>query len=203
MDYPAFYDQVRRINVRDPLAGLLGSCTDGRMDYGYADAVRLAGHSCPTVAGAYLVTLRALEHLFPDKPAERGGIRVHFREDLEDGVTGVIANVVSLLTGAAGEGGFKGLGGRHERRNLLRFNAAIPGEIRFERLSNGKAVDLEYHPEVVPAAARMRDLLSRVVLGGASTGEQQEFGTLWQERVRRILIDCVDDDTIVVLREAH
>lgn len=202
MEYPAFFDQVRRIRVRDQLAGLLGSCTDGLMDYGYADAVRLAGHSCPTVAGAYLATLRALEHLYPDEPAERGGIRVHFREDLEEGVTGVIANVVSLLTGAAAEGGFKGLGGRHERRHLLRFNASIPGEIRFERLRDGRAVDVEYHPEFVPAAPRMRELLSRVVMGGASAAEQQEFGSLWQERVRQILLDRVDDDTVVVLREA-
>lgn len=203
MDYPAFFDQVRRINVRDPLAGLLGSCTDGQMDYGYTDAVRLAGHSCPTVAGAYLMTLRALGHLFPDGSAERGGIRVHFRDDLEDGVTGVIANVVSLLTGAAGEGGFKGLGGRHERRHLLHFNAAIPAEIRFERLSNGKAVDVDYHPERVPAAPRMRELLPRVVTGSAGSDEQHEFGTLWQERVRQILIDRVDDAGLVVLREAH
>ena len=27
---------------------------------GFADAVRLAGHSCPTVAGAWLMTVRAL-----------------------------------------------------------------------------------------------------------------------------------------------
>jgi hypothetical protein len=35
------------------------------------------------------------------------------------GVAGVVANVASLLTGAAGMGGFKGLGGRFDRRTLL------------------------------------------------------------------------------------
>ena len=80
MNHPAFFDQVRRIRVCDPLAELLGSCEGGFIEYGYVDAVRLAGHSCPTVAGAYLVTLRALARLFPTGPAERGGVRVHLRD---------------------------------------------------------------------------------------------------------------------------
>ncbi len=199
MHHPTFFDQVRRITLRDPLAELLGSCEGGLIDYGYADAVRLAGHSCPTVAGAYLDTLRALARLFPDGPAERGAVRVHFREHVEDGVTGVIANVVGLLTGAAAEGGFKGLAGRFERRNLLRFGASIPSAIRFERLDDGRVVDADYHPELVPAQARTRELLSRVLAGSASEAERREFGTLWQERVRQILIDGIDDEALVTL----
>jgi hypothetical protein len=34
-------------------------------------------------------------------------------------IAGVVANVAPLLTGAAGMGGFKGLGGRFDRRTLL------------------------------------------------------------------------------------
>lgn len=203
MDHPTFFDQVRRITLRDPLAELLGSCEGGLIDYGYADAVRLAGHSCPTVAGAYLVTLRALARLFPDGPAERGAVRVHLRERVEDGVTGVIANVVGLLTGAAAEGGFKGLAGRFERRNLLRFGASIPSAIRFERLDDGRVVDAGYHPELVPAQARTRELLSRVLAGGASEADRREFGRLWQERVRQILIDGIDDEALVTLTGPH
>ncbi len=203
MNHPAFFDQVRRIKVRDPLAELLGSCEGGLIEYGYVDAVRLAGHSCPTVAGAYLVTLRALARLFPTGPAERGSVRVHLRDGIGEGVTGVIANVVSMLTGAAGEGGFKGLAGRFERRNLLHFDARIPASIRFERTHDGQAVDVDYHPERIPAPTRMRELLGRVVSGTASASEQHEFGALWQERVRRILIDGVDDDTLVVLSGPH
>ncbi|MCB1631143.1 MAG: hypothetical protein H7A12_10280 [Pseudomonadales bacterium] len=203
MNHPAFFDQVRRIRVCDPLAELLGSCEGGFIEYGYVDAVRLAGHSCPTVAGAYLVTLRALARLFPTGPAERGGVRVHLRDGIGEGVTGVIANVVGMLTGAAGEGGFKGLAGRFERRDLLHFDAGIPASIRFERTRDGQAVDADFHPEHIAAPARMRELLGRVVSGTASASEQHEFGVLWQERVRRILIDGVDDDALVVLSGPH
>lgn len=201
MNYPTFFDEVRRIHTRDRLAELLGSCEGGLIEYGYTDAVRLAGHSCPTVAGAYLVTLRALERLFPDGPAERGGVRVHFRESLEEGVTGVIANVIGLLTGAAAEGGFKGLGGRHVRCDLQRFGARIPAAIRFERVADGRAVCVDYHPEHIPAAPRMRELLVCIMAGSASDADRREFGMLWQDRVRRILVDGIDDDSLVVMKE--
>jgi hypothetical protein len=60
MHFPAFFDGVLEIAVRDPLAALLGAAEDGRITYRYADAAKRAGHSCPTVAGAWLMTARAL-----------------------------------------------------------------------------------------------------------------------------------------------
>mgnify|MGYP003492414693 FL=1 len=45
--------------MRDPLAELLGAAEGGRLEYTYADAVKLTGHSCPTVAGAWLATRQA------------------------------------------------------------------------------------------------------------------------------------------------
>ena len=52
MKYPAFFDEVPSISLYDPLAEFLGAAEDGILQYGYVDAVRLAGHSCPTVASA-------------------------------------------------------------------------------------------------------------------------------------------------------
>jgi len=101
MSYPAFFDAVARITLYDPLAEFLGTAGNGRIEYGYLDAVKLAGHSCPTVAGAYLMTRQALGRLYPDGLPERGGIRVEFGAAQTDGVTGVIAAVAGLLTGAA------------------------------------------------------------------------------------------------------
>ena len=40
-------------------------------------------------------------------------------------ITGVVASVLGLLSGAAGDGGFAGLGGQFVRRGLLQYNAAI------------------------------------------------------------------------------
>ena len=49
MEYPEFFNDVPGIVVCDPLAGFLGATKDGLIEYRYIDAVKLAGHSCPTV----------------------------------------------------------------------------------------------------------------------------------------------------------
>jgi hypothetical protein len=56
--FPAFFDAVPAITLRDPLAEILGAAEGGLIEYRFADAVRLAGHSCPTVAGGALPVLR-------------------------------------------------------------------------------------------------------------------------------------------------
>ena len=119
MALPAFFSAAPRIVLRDPLAELLGAAEGGLIEYGYADAVRLAGHSCPTVAGAYLMARAALRALYPDAVPERGSVVVTMSMAEEEGTTGVIAQVFTLLTGAAGNNGFHGIGGRHARHGLV------------------------------------------------------------------------------------
>lgn len=198
MNHPAFFDEVKSLTLRDPLADVLGAASDGLITYGYLDAVKLAGHSCPTVAGAWLMTLKALEKLYPDSTPERGGIKVELGASQAEGVTGVIAAVAGLLTGAAGDGGFKGLGGRHGRRNLLMFESGS-ATLRFTRLDTGASVSASYHPDVVPAPPELQALMSKLIAGQASAAEQTEFGRLWQMRVKRILIDHFDDPALVVI----
>ena len=199
MSYPEFFAAVPRLTLHDPLAELLGAAENGLIEYGYTDAVKLAGHSCPTVAGAYLMTLKALAKLYPDGCPERGGIKVELKAAQPDGVAGVTAAVAGLLTGAAGEGGFKGLGGRFGRRNLLQFAAAIDAELGFTRLDTGARVAAAYHPEAVPAPPELQALMPKLLAGTASTAEEAEFGRLWQLRVKRILIDHFDDPELVQL----
>ncbi|MDQ5917197.1 MAG: hypothetical protein QG660_306, partial [Pseudomonadota bacterium] len=115
MAFPIFFEEVPAFVVRDPLAEILGAAEGGLIEYRFADAVRLAGHSCPTVAGAWLMTTRALRALYGDAIPERGSVAVAFGDGLGSGVTGVIASIATLLTGASGIGGFKGLGGRFSR----------------------------------------------------------------------------------------
>jgi hypothetical protein len=201
MSYPAFYDAVARITVYDPLAELLGAADHGRIEYGYVDAVKLAGHSCPTVAGAYLMTLQALARLYPEGTPERGGVRVAFGAAQSDGVTGVIAAVTGLLTGAAGEGGFQGLAGRFNRRNLLAFAVEETPHIRFTRLDTGAGVTAAYHPEAVPPPPGLQALMPPILAGTASETERTEFGRLWQMRVKRILIDHRDDPALIEWRD--
>jgi hypothetical protein len=202
MTYPEFFAEVPRLTLHDPLAELLGAAENGLIEYSYTDAVKLAGHSCPTVAGAYLMTLRALAKLYPDGHPERGGIRVELKPAQADGTAGVTAAVAGLLTGAAGEGGFKGLAGRFSRRNLLAFAAAIDAEIGFTRIDSGACATVTYHPEVVPPSPELQELMPKLLSGAASAADKTEFGRLWQMRVKRILIDHFDDPELVICRSA-
>jgi hypothetical protein len=198
MNYPTFFDVAPRIVVHDYLADFLGAFNDGIITYRYIDAVRLAGHSCPTVATAYLMTRRALALLYPETMPERGAVQVQFSASFDEGVIGVISSVVSLITGAAGTGGFKGIGRQFKRQNLMQFansNDDDDGgdEACFTRNDNGTSVRLKVQLGRVVANPRSMTLLRKCLENLASTDEVQEFATLWQERVKRILIDHADD----------
>ncbi|HCY63832.1 MAG TPA: hypothetical protein DHV59_13600 [Oxalobacteraceae bacterium] len=197
MNYPAFFDQAPAITVRDSLAEFLGACDDGLITYRYIDAVRLAGHSCPTVAGAYLMTRRALAMLYPDGIAERGAVQVRFAAPLDEGVAGVIASVAGLITGAAGPGGFKGIGRNFRRQNLMYFSCAIEGEVRFDRLDTGASVSLGMHMSRVEPDPRTSGLLRKFLEGVATPEDMRDFAILWQDRVRRILLDHADDAELI------
>lgn len=203
MHTPDFFTAVPTLKLHDPLADFLGTSQDGIIEYTYLDVVKLAGHSCPTVACAYWLTRQALHALYGAELPERGAIRVEFREDLLEGVTGVIANVVSMLTGATVDSGFKGLAGRFDRRQLLSFNAEIPLEIRYTRLHDGKPlnhVDAAANPRLVAADPATFQLMQRGLQDRASPEEKQQFAQLWQQRVRCILLEHGDDPAVFQLQ---
>jgi formylmethanofuran dehydrogenase subunit E len=199
MNYPAFYDQVETIVVRDPLANFLGAFEDGVIEYSYLDVVRLAGHSCPTVAGAYLMAARGLKMLFGDELPVRGEIEVTMQQNQHEGVCGVIANVFSFITGATQDSGFHGLAGQFDRRQLLSFGQQIPATVQFSRKSNGQSVLVSYDSSFVPADPDMRPLLSKAISGQADTNEESRFQQLWQSRVEAILCDYADDPRLLTI----
>jgi hypothetical protein len=199
MQFPEFFDAAPRIVVRDPLARFLGAASEGVIEYQYSDVVKLAGHSCPTVASAYLMTRGALTALYPGTLPVRGEIRLELRDDRAAGATGVIANVASFLTGAASDTGFKGIGKHFDRRNLLFFGVDITAQLRFTRVDSGAAVTVSTRLDRVPVDARVAQLLPKLLNGVASTEETAVFQRLWQGRVRTLLLDYADDpETIVV-----
>src|SRR3989338_9816075 len=202
MSHPAFFDAVPKISLYDPLAEFLGATEDGVLQYSYFDAVRLAGHSCPTVASAYWMTYKALAFLYPDTMPERGDILVEFSQGGTSGVTGVIANVVSMLTGATADTGFKGIAGRFSRCDRLFFSAEMPGEIRFTRLDTDQAVTTAANLQRVPASPRMSPLIASCLANRATPEEAAEFRQLWQERGRSILLDHGGDPEVFVVTPA-
>lgn len=199
--FPEFFDRAPVLTVRDPLAEFLGAAQNGIIEYHYADAVRLCGHSCPTVAGAYLMTLKGLQTLYGADLPERGNIEAAVQGARDQGTTGVTASVVQLLTGAAPETGFGGVGpqGRFARRNLLTFGADTDAAIVLSRKDTGLTVAVNLDAALYPFESEMRELMPKAVSGTASADELQRFGELWQARVQAFL-EAADDPQFVIVR---
>lgn len=201
MAYPKFFDSVEDIVMFDPLAKILGSISDGIITFKYKNIVEMAGHSCPTVAGAYLMTYKALKALYTDDIPVRGELKIQFKENLNEGVAGVIANVMSNITGATELSGFKGLNGKYARNDLMEFGCSINSNARFTRLDLNTSVDVYYNPSIVPAGEKMMPLMKKTLMGLASEEETVEFGWLWQERVKAILIDNFNNDELMSVKQ--
>ena len=199
MNYPSFFDRVEPISLQDPLSNFLGAFVDGKLDITYLDCVKLAGHSCPTVAGAYLMALKGLESLYPDTLPQRGFVKVEMRDGETHAVTGVVCNVIAFIAGAGGAGGFKGLQGKLSRNNLISYNAAITREVRLTRIDTGASVEIDYDPSSIPPSAEMQPLMGKMMQQMASDEEKAAFGVLWQERVERILLGKENWNTIITL----
>ena len=188
----AFYDEVEPIKLKDPLAVFLGAINENEeFIFTYEDAVKLAGHSCPAVSGAYKVTEKALAALYGSEIPIRGGISVKVLGSIDNGANGPISQVISLITGAAPETGFAGLGNSFVRKNKLIFdeqneeaNAFI-----FSRDDNGKSVKVTYHPENVPGDEDMHNLFTKCVVGTANEKQKEKFKEMWQKRVKCVLFE--------------
>lgn len=187
MTYPQFFNNIPTIKLQDELASLLGAFEDGIIEFSYLDLVKSAGHSCPTVLGAYLMTLEGLKALYENEIPNRGNILVEFKESQTMGVAGVIGNVITNITGATTTNGFKGLAGKYNRNNLMNFEKDINGaSVRFTRLDTQKGVEVFYDASSVLPHQSMSELMEKCVRGTANESEKKEFGKVWQKRVEDI-----------------
>jgi len=173
MKYPHFFDEIEKIILQDDLAKTLGTFEDGIVEFSYLDVVKSAGHSCPTLSGAYLCTLVGLKALYPNSLPKRGEIKVELPNDITDGVTGVIGTVIANITGATTNYGFKGLNGRFARTNLMFYNSPIKGNVRFTRTDTKESVEVIYNPSLLNSTK-----------------------TAWQERVEEIFLNI---DTVITI----
>jgi hypothetical protein len=188
---PLMFPDSPVVCLYDPLGEMLGA-GDGVYTYRFDDAVKLAGHACPTVAGAFLMARRAIEVLYGDELPQRGDLRVTLHGRPDAGVNGPISQVLTLLTGAAPENGFHGFGGQHVRKGLMACSgegAAFTAGVTFERIATGARVTLAYDPSAVPPAPTMGPDLQAVLSGTADVSVEQRFRDAWRGRVERILAD--------------
>jgi len=201
MQYPDFYNQVPSINLYDPLSEFLGAIENGEVSISYLDCVKLAGHSCPTVAGAYLMATKGLEALYGSELPTRGEVKVELKNAETEGVTGVVGNVIAFIVGASGAGGFKGIQGKFSRDNLVAYNVPMAGEVKLTRMDTQESVTLSYDPSSVLPDPMMQPLMGKSMQGLASNEEKKAFGKLWQERVEKILLSTELHDTLVTVQK--
>ncbi len=113
-----------------------------------------------------------------------------------------MGQVFSLLTGAASVNGFRGLGHKFKRKDLLKFN---PEKIdpdamcfEFKRVDNDKAVLVKFYPHRIPfpkeKGGRLGPLLEKVIWEAAKEEERKEFQELWMEKVRDMLLERKEID---------
>ncbi len=185
MKYPAFFDDVENITVQDDLAKFLGVNEDGIMEISYLDVVKSSGHSCATVAGAYLIALEGLKALYENEIPQRGKIKVELKRKPTEDNAGVVACVLSNITGATSDFGFGGLPtGQFNRRDRLFFDVDMDFDVRMTRLDNMKSVGLNYEPHRV---ANPEKLVKSVISPTTTEEEKQKFPHEFQEMVRKIL----------------
>ncbi len=185
MEYLAFFDEVEKIVLKDELAQFLGVNKDGIIEFGYADIVKTAGHSCGTVAGAYIMALHGLKALYGEETPQRGEIKVELKKSPTDDNAGVIGCVFSNITGATTDYGFGGIPtGKFNRRELLFYNAPIDTDVRFTRLDTNKSVNINYRPgKIVNPMA----ILMSAIKPDAKKEDIESFPVRFQEMVKTVL----------------
>lgn len=205
-----FFALVAPIAMTDPLSSILGAVEDGELIYySYQDCVRLAGHACASVSSAFMATKLGLAELYGDQPPVRGEIEVRLAGERDQGATGPIGQVISFITGAATETGFKGLGGRYVRANRFIYDGAMPKpdgasiSVKFTRLDTGESVTVHASPSRIPLADEERQysaLMPKVLQGGGAREERENFYKYWQGINRKILLET-HPGVFVVTRE--
>jgi hypothetical protein len=162
MQYLSFFDDIEKIVVYDDLCQFLGVNEDGIIELSYVDIVKVAGHSCATVAGAYLCALKGLKALYGDEIPKRGEIKVEIKKAPRDDNAGVVGAVISNITGATSDFGFGGIPtGKYNRRDLLFFEVEMEHDISFTRLDTNEKIYIDYKPQnVVHPMAILKSAIS-------------------------------------------
>ncbi|WP_297441015.1 hypothetical protein [Sulfurimonas sp.] len=197
MEYPEYFSSIESIRLYDDLSQFLGVNKDGLVEISYLDIVKTAGHSCATVAGAYIVALKGLEALYPDELPVRGKIKVEIQKAPRVENAGVVGSVLSNITGATKDYGFGGIPtGKFNRRDLLFFEADISCDVRLTRLDTQEKVAINYKPQKIvnPMA-----ILKSAIVPNATAEDKESFPRRFQEMVQTVFENI--DEVLEIRKE--
>jgi hypothetical protein len=204
--------KVPPILMQDPFLELLGQ-TKEPVAYTYEDAVKLSGHSCGAVAGAWTITRKALEVLFPGETPVRGNILVQAPGAEDEWHVGVFGEVITYITGAAPHTGFGGaeFGKASDvfiRRNKMTYLDVPSGtappmmEWIFTRKDTGKQVGVRFNVMAVqPLATDERTAMGIKMANGTATVEEAaDYVKYWNDRVDFIFANADTMDGLFTVK---
>ena len=111
---------------------------------------------------------------------------MHMPAPESEGTTGVMAQVLTLLTGAAADNGFQGIQGRFRRKGWLGFartaergRRSVCKRVR----APGAAVAVELDVSLVPGDPAQGGRLMAILQDRADSSQRKAFADAWQARV--------------------
>ncbi len=184
----------------DPYFQIFGQ-SQVAVPYTYEEAVKLAGHSCGAVTGAWTIARKALEVLYPDGEIPvRGQIAVEAPGAEDEWFVGVFGEVITFVTGAAPHTGFIGseFGKADDifvRQNKMVYSEEPTGQLPpmrewiFTRLDTGKKVGIKFNLVIItPIPTPGRTAMGKKMAAGEATPEEAaDYIQYWNDRAEFVL----------------
>lgn len=196
----AYIAEVPPIMMMEPYFGIFGQ-TAGPVPYYYEEAVKLAGHSCGATTGAWTITRKALEVLYPDGEIPvRGQIAVEAPGAEDEWFVGVFGEIITYITGASPHTGFIGsefgtVDNLFVRQNKMVYAAEPTGQLPpmrewiFTRLDTGQKVGVKFNLVIIlpiPTPGRV-EMGKKMAAGTATSEEAADYQKYWNDRAIFVL----------------
>ena len=196
----AYIDEIPPIMMVEPYFEIFGQAQTA-VPYYYEDAVKLAGHSCGATAGAWTITKKALDVLYPeDELPVRGQIAVEAPGAEDEWFTGVFGEIIAYITGASPKTGFIGAEFGETNDLFIRQNKMVypdeptgtmPPQMEwvFTRLDTGRKVGVIFNLAVItPIATEERQAMgAKLAKGQATPEEAEDYYQYWNDRARFVI----------------
>ena len=195
-----YITEVSPIMMIDPYFQIFGQ-SQVAVPYYYEDAVKLAGHSCGATTGAWTITRKALEALYPGGEIPvRGQIAVEAPGAEDEWYVGVFGEIITFITGAAPKTGFIGAEFGETNNIFVRQNkmvypqaptGTLPPQMEwvFTRIDTGAKVGVIFNLAVItPIATPERQEMGKKMAAGKATPEEAaEYYEYWNDRAKFVL----------------
>ena len=196
----AYISEVAPIMMLEPYFQIFGQSQEP-VPYYYEEAVKLAGHSCGAITGAWVITKKALEVLYPDGEIPvRGQIAVEAPGAEDEWFVGVFGDVINFITGASPRTGFIGaeFGKANDvfvRQNKMVYSEKPTGQVppmrewKFTRLDTGATVGIKFNLIVItPLPTPGRVAMGKKLASGKATAEEAaDYYQYWNDRATYVL----------------